>query len=256
MSKITVKHYINSGIKPLKGLYPVYIRLTYQKKHNFIKSFSDIALPKDFEIRYSTLGIEDIERILNDELSRGNETINLKLSREKIEIEKAIEVLISRSKNGIYERKGIKLYLDQMFTPLEPLFIKKAWEMTLKQIDRTIDEDYYTFYNMFDKEVSLGEVIGNLDDALYLFAKKKDIVNGYFLGSIATELFRREQLEIWEATQAVLNNVFYNSNPLVIDWFLFDMESKLIRGFSELDKKEAKKVIDIINNIINSITAR
>lgn len=251
MSKITVKHYVNDKVNQKNGLYPVYFRLTYQQKHNFLKSFTDLYLPKDFNISYSGLGFNDIVRIIESDNRQGEEIISLKITREKLEIEKAIELLTLQNESKEYERKGIKAYLKGMFEPLEKILIKGAWEITLEDLGSENDKEYYEFYTMFDKKLSIGEIIYRLDSVIFEFAKRNNLVkqSNLFYGSIGTELFRKEHSELWGNIQFVLN-VIYLYEPLVIDWFLTDFKKEALLEQPKMSKQDINRTISLIELII------
>ena len=73
MGKITVKHYINKDLKPVGGLYPLYVQIIYNRKVYKIKSFITIFEYVNEEI-LKTLKtsvileqeIRDIERTILD----------------------------------------------------------------------------------------------------------------------------------------------------------------------------------------------
>lgn len=251
MSKITVKHYVNEKVNPVEGLYPVYFRLTYQQKHNFIKSFTDLLLPRNYNIDYSGLNFSDIVRIFESETRKGDELIRLKLTRERLEIKKAIEILTQNNENNEYERKGIKAYLASMFQPLEKVLIKGAWEITLEDLGSNKDDEYYEFYTMFDKSRSLGDIIENFDGAIFKFAKKRDLLKdrSVFLGSIGTELFRKEHVDFWGKLQFTLN-VLYFYEPLVIDWYFIDFEREALKEMPSMSKQELVNISSLIELII------
>lgn len=249
MSKVTVKHYINGEVKPVNELYPVYIRITYNQKHNFIKSFTDIYLAKETTIEYLKIKIEDIQ---NKPASKKKNTL-FALTREKIEIERAIEILVE-NENYIYERKGIKQYLEKMFRPLEDVLIKAAWEQTINDLDQK-DENYYHFYTLFEKSKSLNEVIGTLDSVLYQYAKNKGIAK-YFSHSVGTELFNKDQLDLWGRTQMVLNTLLFDSEPLLIDWYLFNFRDIALKEYKDIPTSEIERTITLIDTLIRSQSRR
>ena len=235
MGKITVKHYLNTKIKPINGEYPIYIHLTYKRKNNYLKSFTETTQNKEVAIKYANLNIAEIEAILNDagKNSYNDDFINsVKFTREKIEIEKAFEIIESRLNSKNFQPKGIKYFLSVLMQSLEYALNYECWQQTLNSIDREKEEVYYDFYNSFNKEMSLSEIIG-------IFEIQTDFRFDDFL--------KKEHIELWESTQLIKNELFYNSNALLIDYFLFDMRDKLTKN---------AKYIKNIDNLINSIISK
>jgi len=258
MSKITVKHYVNDKVNPTNGLYPLYFRLTYQQKHNFIKSFTNLYLTKDYNLSYSGLGFSDIVKIIESDTRQGDEIISLKITREKFEIEKAIELVAFQNENKEYERRGIKAYLKSMFEPLEKILIRGAWEITLEDLGSKGDDEYYNFYSMFDKELSIGDIVGRLDSVIFEFAKKNNLLKrspNIFYGSIATELFRKEHTDLWGNIQFALN-VLYQYEPLVIDWFLTDFKKEALLEQPNMSKQAINTIVSLIELIIKRQSIR
>ncbi len=253
MAKITVKHYLNDKVNPIENKYPVYVQLVFKRKPNFLKSFTKLYLSLDHKFKYSELDILDIETKLNSGNLNNTDLIELRITREKYEIEKAIEILNSHSKGREYQRKGIKNYFTLMFEPLEKVLINSFWNELLSKIDKEKEPDYYQFCNIFSKEESLSNIITCIDGQIHDFAKRVGRLNdNLFWGSIGSELFKPEHVKLWEDTQTVLNVLFYNSDPLLIDWFLFDIEKKLKIDYPDIEDNRIKNIIEILDNTIHS----
>lgn len=85
MGKITVKHYINKDLKPVGGLYPLYVQIIYNRKVYKIKSFITIFEYVNEEI-LKTLKtsvvleqeIRDIERTILDLEKQGKGKVTSK----------------------------------------------------------------------------------------------------------------------------------------------------------------------------------
>jgi hypothetical protein len=140
-----------------------------------------------------------------------------------------------------------------MFEPLEKVLVNSYWNELLAKIDKETDPDYYEFCGIFNKDIKLSSIISCLDIELYKLAKSKGRQNdGIFYGSIAQPLFKPEHVKLWEDVDIILNVLFYNSEPLLIDFFLFDMEKKLKKDYSQMGDINIKKIIELIESTINS----
>ena len=64
MGKITAKHYVNKDLKPLGGLYPLYVQVIYNRKVYKFKSSNSIFEYASDEL----LEIDFTKAILNTEI--------------------------------------------------------------------------------------------------------------------------------------------------------------------------------------------
>lgn len=191
MSKITVKHYPNINLKPLKEngkeKFPLYVQVIYDRKVYKFKSDNEYFKyvdDKDLEIDY-------INNMLKSEIKR---------------IERCVELLSNNNKE-LLTSKDIYKYSKLLDKIVEKNF-GKLIESEFKDAPKSLTDLSYTeinnllfFLNGYDKIYNseklsnVSQIIGNLDFGSFKFYEKDYCYIDFFYGEKFIEIY-----EIFEST--------------------------------------------------------
>ena len=259
MGKITVKHYLNTNLKPYEmdgeKLYKLYFLLRYNNKNTKIKSLVNVEMT---EKEYN-------ERILND-----NDTLTIRIKNEIIFIEKVIQIA-EKTKLAF----DMKLFNDIWEIATYPIIEKfDSYIQWVSQrfngfSDREIDfydtQNIETFCNVLNGlKLFINNSKYSISDEMYLLQFfDKNVLNEYRKGLKKNEIKQTiyEQKSYDNSEKNIIKIEYepkeYDNTYIVQDclikkdrWdnpFLFQTPRKEKTGNIEIDCK-------YFGNLINSVT--
>lgn len=163
MGKITAKHYVNKDLKPLGGLYPLYVQVIYNRKVYKFKSSNSIFEYASDEL----LEIDFTKAILNTEIQDIERTILALEKQRKDKITSKNISLYSKSIMKVFEENFCKLIKKEV--PNAPNFFHTSshseirdviffLNATLYDISEEIGTLHYIYQDMYK-----GLVRGKID---------------------------------------------------------------------------------------------
>ncbi|MCR6638768.1 MAG: hypothetical protein NVV82_07190 [Sporocytophaga sp.] len=224
--KITVKFFVHESLKPKveDGVerFPLYMRITYQRRNTMLKSFYG-GYYKDLKevekLHYpGFLEFEErnIQKTINYEIAKLGEAFDLKGVHEKYEV-----------------------YCIGIYKILESYFKNVLWMAAL----RSEPAEYAKALNFSDEEVSF-ETLFQIGRKIYPVIDKhlpKDF---------------EEEIEIYQLfTKLYQGSFFQYTFPTVVEWLdgsaITDYRKKL-DTFLKGDKRKLERHIAVINRIVNT----
>jgi hypothetical protein len=248
MSKITVKHFLNTNLKPYligdEKYYKVYFLLRYQNKSTKLRSITDLELT---EVEYNNIQ-SDTENIIFKRLKKEVEFIE--------NIVKDIEIM-----NKPYE---IKVFNDFLHIATYPII--ERFQEYIKWQGTFISMPFETIHEQTNIEI-LGTILIRLkrfvienpiciSDEIY-FAQLKE---SYFVNELEKFLKNDTTIKIWELKQGkdipelgeIIKNEYeaieYNTINYLIDKLL--IENKFHLDFQKCFTGAVGNTTNYINNII------
>ena len=211
MGKITVKHFINRDLKPIGGLYPLYVLVIYNRKIYKFKSFSCVFEYVNNEI----LEILNEKKLLDLEIDNIERTI--------IELEKQGTERIT-SKNIYQYAKPLKNIMQDNFSklikktaPNAPAFFLSSQFTEMQEVLDFLDVGFFDDIKFSEKIKIIALVYENLRN-IFIDNGKEILGIDFIQGSKYFDDIRREIL-------------FYNSE--FIDKFYTKTE-EVLKYFREL----------------------
>lgn len=162
MGKITVKHYLNTRVKPLeladREFYPIYVQVTVDRRTTQIRSFTNGMC--------TITGMQEYEKTGHFDKLEWFPSEPLNLNREQQRIEDAIKYIIRR-KIDISKKYSLRYALDQLFVPVKKVLLTNLWEWLI--VDKGIFETeveqkthYGQLYNTLNPEFTISHNISEI----------------------------------------------------------------------------------------------
>jgi hypothetical protein len=190
MGKITVKHYLEKKVKPTMihgGIiaYPVYVRITVNRKTTQLKSLTDALMSEAAFERYKQSGTVDFQE------SMCIDTVNyfMGLSEEPSLIRLCMETIILHDEDYDFSDRHTREQLGLLLTSTREAFIKSAWKQetyAALQIE--------AFIGSFNRKMSLINSIKLFQDVLHIDITKH-IPSEYFKMWQVVELVKCLQIK-------------------------------------------------------------
>lgn len=161
MGKITVKHYLNTKVKPIiysvdnKEYYPIYTQITYNRKTTQLRSFTTATATTNGFLDIIA-NKSDIKEVLFLHPYNENLNINNALEKEKNDIIQSIDYILNHKINisGKYDLREV---LELFFVYISEIFIENTYTDWVCRKNNHIKET--KIYNAFNERFTLYESI-------------------------------------------------------------------------------------------------
>jgi len=232
-SKITVKHYLNTDLKPkLHGLYPTYVRVTFERKNLRFKS---VFLSKYYDLEFD-FNNESTKRRID------YETKLINFSIDKLQNKNDVSKVLPRLSESILNIVKSEFYTDVAFE--------------------------FSFYEEFEKE--LFKIIENTaeinKEALKYIVEINHKTDSNFYKYLKTDLINNVEIRNFiEFVKSILDFVEINYNKTVdlnkyepnkitlncFEW-KYNNGNEMFLKFIKSNNKNFDKEIKELNELINS----
>lgn len=232
MGKITVKHYLNTRVNPLKlgddkEYYPIYVQVTNNRKTTQIKSFTNVFSTMHGIETYLNTGIFDKEEIFE----YPNSDIIVSLSNEVRIIELGMKYITNTKIDVSQNGHELREVLEVLFAYMSDILVSgfKPWIMS----DKIDDDSKLVLYNVFNHCQTISSSIEKIKD------KTKIDLSGFI------------EREYWELSKDIDNFIKYiGENTIYIDFINSKYDLKSIPNMNNIDAFE-----EYLNYIISMQTS-
>lgn len=159
--KVTVKLYLEKKVKPIEShtgplAYPVYVRITVNRRTTQIKSITETFMSEDAFVFYTDTGCInhfETERFKFEYFS---------FDEERALIQRSVEILLDKDNDYNFSDGNIREHLMYMLKSTRDAFIYTGWNNAPSIADGHIS----CFIYSFAKEATLIESIKNMNEVL------------------------------------------------------------------------------------------
>ncbi|WP_233882079.1 hypothetical protein [Tenacibaculum piscium] len=275
-SKITVKHYLEKKVKPLRVYrdlplgYPLYYRITYKRKTTNLKSFTGAVMTeKAYEHFKKT------NKALNYETNyQQTDVFHLKIEKELFFIEKALEEIINNDEDiSAFDEYFIEK-LKTFFKGLEESLYSQGWYKYKQKLDlmkvSKFREEPYTVKEILNQKIILSKEDVNFEkkyekfeeltrhheqeEFYYIFNKEKSLIYSLNIlkkitGLDAFSYIHTNTIKFWHVIGLILS---VYPHTLFIDFFInFDID-KIIKKNNNNKTVTNSEIKTICNKLKNN----
>lgn len=254
MGKITVRHYLNTNLKPYKvdgdKLYKLYFLVRYQNKNTKIKSLIDVELT---------------EKEYSEKIKDENDILSIRIKNEKRLVENTIEIAVKIGQP--FEIKIFRIVWDIASYPIIENFEKWINLYKSRMLPGYVSGDSFLYDNIETFENTLNSLklfIVNSNHSITneLFLMQffdKEIINDYKKGLSKEELkqiiYIPERSEEGNIVQTVYREKETNNIQIMEDFVLgksyYPFPHPKDEGYKDYGDKENyfSRIIDLLSNI-------
>lgn len=162
MGKVTVKHYLEKKVKPttIYGsivAYPVYLRITVNRKTTQIRSLTEMLMSEVAFDNYKRTNKVDYDESMID--TSVNQSMKLENEPELIKL--CIETIIRQQRDYDFSDRNVRQLVGILLLSASEALIKVAWQIEISGIPE-ID----SFVGSFNRQLSLVHSVKNFQKAL------------------------------------------------------------------------------------------